>query len=190
MAVAMHKNQQMDDKQIAEVSKLSEPRTQSSLFSPYETLREQLEEFVKKFVSKEGNGHECKDIRESTRDSAAASSAATPEVHDDIDSCAGRTEKSERVCQTMALLDERQAPSPAPYFDMRLHARLREEAAKQPAGGCTGFEAAFALSLALVMAGGRDVASRTMAASRRRTFSGSGIGTPWEILKRSTIAMI
>jgi hypothetical protein len=32
----------------------------------------------------------------------------------------------------MALLDEWAAPEPSPYFDTRLHARLREEAAKQP----------------------------------------------------------
>jgi hypothetical protein len=34
----------------------------------------------------------------------------------------------------MALLDEWQAPEPSPYFDARLKARLREEAAKQPEG--------------------------------------------------------
>ncbi len=36
----------------------------------------------------------------------------------------------------MSLLDEWQAPEPSPYFDVRLNARLREEAAtaKQPAG--------------------------------------------------------
>ena len=34
----------------------------------------------------------------------------------------------------MALLDEWQAPEPSPYFDVRLQARLREEAAKQQHG--------------------------------------------------------
>jgi hypothetical protein len=38
------------------------------------------------------------------------------------------------LSQTMALLDEWQAPEPSPYFDTRLHARLREEMAKQPVG--------------------------------------------------------
>jgi RNA polymerase sigma-70 factor (ECF subfamily) len=46
MAVAMHKYQQMDYKQIAEVLKLSESATKSLLFRAYETLREQLKEFV------------------------------------------------------------------------------------------------------------------------------------------------
>ena len=46
MAVIMHKYQQMDYKQISEVLKLSESATKSLLFRAYETLREQLKEFV------------------------------------------------------------------------------------------------------------------------------------------------
>ena len=46
MAVIMHKYQQMDYKQIAEVLKKSESATKSLLFRAYETLREQLKEFV------------------------------------------------------------------------------------------------------------------------------------------------
>jgi RNA polymerase sigma-70 factor (ECF subfamily) len=46
MAVIMHKYQQMDYKQIAEVLKLSESATKSLLFRAYETLREQLKEFL------------------------------------------------------------------------------------------------------------------------------------------------
>ena len=46
LAVIMHKYQQMDYKQIAEVLKLSESATKSLLFRAYETLREQLKEFV------------------------------------------------------------------------------------------------------------------------------------------------
>jgi RNA polymerase sigma-70 factor (ECF subfamily) len=45
-AVLMHKYQTMDYKQIAEVLKLSESATKSLLFRAYETLREQLKEFV------------------------------------------------------------------------------------------------------------------------------------------------
>src|SRR5581483_887537 len=45
-AVLMHKYQQMDYKQIAEVLKLSESATKSLLFRAYETLRVQLKEFV------------------------------------------------------------------------------------------------------------------------------------------------
>ena len=46
MAVVMHKYQQMDYKQIAEVLKLSESATKSLLFRAYQTLREQLKEFL------------------------------------------------------------------------------------------------------------------------------------------------
>ena len=46
LAVTMHKYQQLDYKQIAEVLKLSESATKSLLFRAYETLREQLKEFV------------------------------------------------------------------------------------------------------------------------------------------------
>ncbi len=46
MAVLMHKYQQMDYREIAGVLKLSESATKSLLFRAYETLREQLKEFV------------------------------------------------------------------------------------------------------------------------------------------------
>lgn len=45
-AVIMHKYQQLDYRQISEVLKLSESATKSLLFRAYETLREQLKEFV------------------------------------------------------------------------------------------------------------------------------------------------
>jgi RNA polymerase sigma-70 factor (ECF subfamily) len=46
MAVVMHKYQHMDYRQIGEVLKLSESATKSLLFRAYETLRQQLKEFV------------------------------------------------------------------------------------------------------------------------------------------------
>src|SRR5580698_4129123 len=46
IAVVMHKYQQMDYHQIAEVLKLSESATKSLLFRAYETLRVQLKEFL------------------------------------------------------------------------------------------------------------------------------------------------
>jgi RNA polymerase sigma-70 factor (ECF subfamily) len=46
LAVVMHKYQQMDYRQIAEVLKLSESATKSLLFRAYETLREQLKQFI------------------------------------------------------------------------------------------------------------------------------------------------
>jgi len=46
IAVIMHKYQEMDYRQIAEVLKLSESATKSLLFRAYETLRVQLKEFI------------------------------------------------------------------------------------------------------------------------------------------------
>jgi RNA polymerase sigma-70 factor (ECF subfamily) len=46
MAVVMHKYQNMDYKQIAEILKLSESATKSLLFRAYETLRETLKQFI------------------------------------------------------------------------------------------------------------------------------------------------
>ncbi|HKD01207.1 MAG TPA: sigma-70 family RNA polymerase sigma factor [Terriglobales bacterium] len=46
LAVIMHKYQQMDYREIAEVLKLSESATKSLLFRAYETLRTQLKAFV------------------------------------------------------------------------------------------------------------------------------------------------
>jgi hypothetical protein len=94
----------------------------------------------------------CKDIRELMPDLAAGLNAATPEMNDHIHSCTGCTEKLKEFRQTMALLDEWQAPEPSPYFDTRLHARLREEAAKQPVGWLQWIRRpAMAVSLALAM---------------------------------------
>src|SRR5438270_6733078 len=45
-AVIMHKYQNLDYKQIADVLKLSESATKSLLFRAYETLRERLKEFI------------------------------------------------------------------------------------------------------------------------------------------------
>jgi RNA polymerase sigma-70 factor (ECF subfamily) len=46
MAVVMHKYQHLDYRQIGEVLKLSESATKSLLFRAYETLRQQLKEFL------------------------------------------------------------------------------------------------------------------------------------------------
>ncbi len=46
MAVMMHKYQELDYKQIAEVLHLSESATKSLLFRAYETLRQNLREFI------------------------------------------------------------------------------------------------------------------------------------------------
>lgn len=94
----------------------------------------------------------CNEIREQMPDLAAGLSVATPEMTQHLDSCAECTSKLEAFRQTMALLDQWQAPEPSPYFDVRLRARLREEMAK-PASGWWHWlrRPALAVSLAVLM---------------------------------------
>lgn len=75
----------------------------------------------------------CNEIRELLPDLAAGLVVAEPEVNHHLRSCSDCAGTLADFQKTMALLDEWVAPEPSPYFDTRLHARLREEAAKQPA---------------------------------------------------------
>jgi hypothetical protein len=94
----------------------------------------------------------CNDICELMPDLAVGLDAVTPEVKDHLQTCAGCAGKLDEFRQTMAVLDEWQAPEPSPYFDMRLRARLREEAARQPAGLWQWMrKPALAVSLAVLM---------------------------------------
>jgi predicted anti-sigma-YlaC factor YlaD len=74
----------------------------------------------------------CNEIRELLPDLAAGFTAPGTEVNDHLRSCTECAGTLDEFRKTMALLDEWQAPEPSPYFDTRLQARLREEAAKQP----------------------------------------------------------
>ena len=74
----------------------------------------------------------CNEIRELLPDLAAGMSVPAAEVNDHLQGCTDCTATLNEFRQTMALLDEWTAPEPSPYFDVRLKARLREEAAKQP----------------------------------------------------------
>jgi hypothetical protein len=99
-----------------------------------------------------------KEINEMLPDLAAGLASATPEVNDHLRACSACTETLAEFRKTMALLDEWQAPEPSPYFDTRLRARLREEAAKQPAGWWAWVRRpAMAVSLAVVMVAGLSI---------------------------------
>jgi predicted anti-sigma-YlaC factor YlaD len=94
----------------------------------------------------------CDEVRELMPDLAAGSEAVAPEVNKHLESCAGCAGKLNEFRQTMALLDEWQVPEPSPYFDVRLRARLREEAARQPAAWWRWIrKPALAVSLAVLM---------------------------------------
>ena len=96
----------------------------------------------------------CEETRELMPDLAAGLISITPEIKAHLDSCAECSGKLEAFRQTMSLMDEWQAPEPSPYFDVRLNARLREEAAnaKQPVGWLQWLrKPALAASFALLM---------------------------------------
>ena len=112
----------------------------------------------------------CNETRELMPDLAAGLAAVTPEVKAHLDSCAECAGKLEAFRQTMSLLDEWQAPEPSAYFDVRLQARLREEADKQPAGWWAwARRPALAISLAVVM-----VAGMTIYRTERKPVTGPG----------------
>jgi len=100
----------------------------------------------------------CTEIRELLPDLAAGVTSTATEVNAHLRSCTDCAEKLNEFRKTMALLDEWQAPEPSPYFDVRLRARLREEAAKQPSRWFAWVRRpAMAVSLAVVLVAGVTV---------------------------------
>lgn len=100
----------------------------------------------------------CNHIREMMPDLAAGLSESTVELSEHLRGCSQCAAQLASLRQTMAVLDEWQAPEPSPYFDTRLQARLREEMAKHPAGWMQWFrKPALAISFAVIM-----VASATL----------------------------
>jgi predicted anti-sigma-YlaC factor YlaD len=100
----------------------------------------------------------CEEIREMMLDVASGAAEATPAMNEHLLGCPECGAKLVGMRQTMALLDEWQAPDPSPYFDTRLAARMREERAKpERSSWVSWFRApalAGALALVLMMAGG------------------------------------
>jgi predicted anti-sigma-YlaC factor YlaD len=94
----------------------------------------------------------CPEIRELMPDLAAGLNPVTPQVKEHLRTCGSCAGKLEEFRQTMALLDEWQAPEPSPYFDVRLQARRREETAKPVSRWLQWVgKPALALSLAVLM---------------------------------------
>ncbi len=76
----------------------------------------------------------CDEMREKIPEVAVGLTEMNAVESQHVASCAACTGKLAEFRQTMALLDEWRAPEAAPYFDVRLQARLREEMAKTPVG--------------------------------------------------------
>jgi len=97
----------------------------------------------------------CKEIYELIPDVAAGLYPASSEVESHVSACGACATKLHEMKQTMALLDEWQAPEPSPYFDVRLQARLREEMARPHVSWLQWIrKPALALSLTVLIASG------------------------------------
>ena len=91
----------------------------------------------------------CKEAREYMLEAAQDNPAAALREH--LSGCASCAQEMESMRQTMALLDQWEAPEPSPYFDSRLRARLRE-AAQEPQGWFAWLrKPAIAVALAVLM---------------------------------------
>ena len=72
----------------------------------------------------------CEKLREELMEVVLSGpEAASPEAREHLRSCTACANELASFAETMALLDEWQAPEPSPYFNSRLMARVREEAA-------------------------------------------------------------
>ena len=77
---------------------------------------------------------DCRKMNAQLTDLLLDAAAVPAEVRRHVEDCAlCRTQLAE-LNATMALLDQWQAPEPTPYFDGKLHARLRSEQSAPPAG--------------------------------------------------------
>src|SRR5215469_4473772 len=120
----------------------------------------------------------CNEIRELLPDLAAGTSAPAAEVNDHLQGCTDCTATLNEFRQTMALLDEWIAPEPSPYFDVRLKARLREEAAKPPQSWLSWVRRpAVAVSMAVVLVVGTTFLVERNAGKHRHDVSETTPGT-------------
>ncbi len=96
----------------------------------------------------------CNELRDQLVDVASGAEAST-EVSKHVESCAACAKTLSELRNTMALLDEWQAPEPTPYFDVRLQARLREEKQKAQASWLDWFrKPVLGIAAALLIAAG------------------------------------
>jgi hypothetical protein len=81
---------------------------------------------------------------------------ADPQVTPHVSQCSACTAELNSLRQTMALLDEWEAPEPSPYFLTRMRAHLKEEREKAPASRWVAWlrRPVLAVSLATLLAAG------------------------------------
>jgi len=94
----------------------------------------------------------CENIREQFMEVVLSGpEVALPVVREHLRSCAACAEELAAFKQTMALLDDWQAPEPSPYFGSRVRALMREEASVQPSGWLAWLRRPVAAAAAMVL---------------------------------------
>jgi hypothetical protein len=77
---------------------------------------------------------DCTTCRTSLPDLLLDGTAAPPSLSAHLATCESCRQEWNELRATWSLMDEWVAPEPSPYFDSRLHARLREVQAEAPEG--------------------------------------------------------
>ena len=97
----------------------------------------------------------CNDVRENLIE-LLTDGPADPQVKAHVSQCSACTAELASMQQTMALLDEWEAPEPSPYFLTRLRAHVREERETAPAVKWVAWlrRPVLAVSLATMIAAG------------------------------------
>ena len=97
----------------------------------------------------------CQDVRENLIE-LLTDGPADPQVTAHVSQCNACTAELASMKQTMALLDEWEAPEPSPYFFTRLRAHVKEEREKAPAARWVAWlrRPVLAVSLATMLAAG------------------------------------
>jgi len=96
----------------------------------------------------------CEKMREELMEAVLSGpEAASLEVREHLRNCAACAEELASFQRTMALLEEWQAPEPSPYFNSRVRARAREEAAAQPAGWLAWLRRPVVAAAAMILVG-------------------------------------
>jgi predicted anti-sigma-YlaC factor YlaD len=96
----------------------------------------------------------CEQVREHLLKLAGRETAPIPAVEEHLHACPRCAAELAGLRQAMAVLDEWTAPEPSAYFDVRLRARLREEA-QRPAPWWTWLrKPALAAAMVLLLAVG------------------------------------
>jgi anti-sigma factor RsiW len=105
----------------------------------------------------------CNDVRENLIE-LLTDGPADPQVKAHVSQCSACTEELGSMRETMALLDEWEAPEPSPYFLTRLRAHVKEEREKAPASMFGWLRRpVLAAALATVLAAGGVVYRLTVA---------------------------